>query len=85
MLFSRVFLRQQGAFGQSLLSNRSFAFQSYLRSKSFPASRVASLSRPFATTLVSLIKQDTIFALSTAPGKAGVAVIRISGDNAVEV
>ncbi|KAI8575977.1 hypothetical protein K450DRAFT_180015 [Umbelopsis ramanniana AG] len=28
---------------------------------------------------------DTIFALSTAPGKAGVAVIRISGKNAEEV
>lgn len=28
---------------------------------------------------------DTIFALSTAPGKAGVAVIRISGRNAEEV
>lgn len=28
---------------------------------------------------------DTIFALSTAPGKAGVAVIRISGRNAKEV
>jgi hypothetical protein len=28
---------------------------------------------------------DTIFALSTAPGKAGVGVIRISGTNAEQV
>ena len=27
------------------------------------------------------MNNDTIFALSSAPGKSGVAVIRISGDN----
>lgn len=29
--------------------------------------------------------QDTIFALSTAQGKAGIAIIRISGPNAYQV
>ncbi|KAJ2964159.1 hypothetical protein NQZ79_g963 [Umbelopsis isabellina] len=84
MLFCRAILRQQVTIRQSLLRNRNLAFTSYHRSKSFPAYRVAVFSRSFATTLVSPVEQDTIFALSTAPGKAGVAVIRISGHNAAE-
>jgi tRNA modification GTPase len=30
-------------------------------------------------------RPQTIYALSTSPGKAGVAVVRISGNNAKEV
>lgn len=39
--------------------------------------------RPLHHKVVS--RPQTIYALSTSPGKAGVAVIRISGNNAKEV
>jgi hypothetical protein len=85
MLFCRAILRQQGAVRHSLPIHRNFAIESYYRSKRFRAGCVTAFSPAFASTLVSTVKQDTIFALSTAPGKAGVAVVRISGNNATEV
>ena len=40
---------------------------------------------PQKKVMLNLLKKDTIFALSSAPGKAGVAIIRISGSNVYNV
>lgn len=47
--------------------------------KSFPWQPISRQIRSIAT------RPQTIYALSSSPGKAGVAVIRISGNNAKQV
>ena len=51
-----------------------------------PRRRYSSTSGPHGTDLVlSDAQRRTIYALSTPPGKAGVAVIRVSGPDALQV
>jgi len=44
-----------------------------------------SFRRSFASLTTSDAQRSTIYALSTPPGKGGVAVIRVSGPNALAV
>jgi tRNA modification GTPase len=46
---------------------------------------VSQLSHGISTVVPSDAQRQTIYALSTPPGKAGVAVVRVSGPNALLV
>lgn len=49
------------------------------------AARTAQLHRNFFTSSNLCVHEDTIFSLSSGHGKCGVAVIRISGPQSIEI
>lgn len=73
-------------------SKSSRASQQCFFGAALPRSGVVSQTRQFSATStcnhdisLSPSEKDTIYALSTPPGRAGVAVIRVSGPKALEV
>lgn len=65
-------------------SQRSY---SYLRTYATDSkgARKPSLSHPASRDNAVAVSNDTIYALSTAPGKAGIAIVRISGPSCLDV
>lgn len=75
-----------GAFLVFMFSNRFLAPSCTRKTQSFIYSRVIHSSRRHSPDLtVTDAQRKTIFALSTPPGKGGVAIVRISGPDSLLV
>lgn len=86
---SRNSIQNRSPSGLDLHRLRPAITTSCLNIRPYTASAVLSISKEIYGTPLKLTLSDaqrrTIYALSSPPGKAGVAVIRISGPDALEV
>jgi GTP-binding protein TrmE N-terminus len=57
----------------------------WIQSRSVTTSLTAGSSRSSLPRVIGSFDEDTIYALSTAPGRAGIAIVRISGPSCLEV
>ena len=79
MLFKKEILK-------NIITLKNFQFLPYIFSSNhyYPKLKIPFLNNKYRKFYSTWYK-DTIYALSTAQGKAGIAIIRVSGPNALQV